>query len=292
MEHIPIQLLNSFVTFNEAKNISDAANRLGISQPGLSKQLRQLEQRLPERIFTLRGRKKSLTPFGKELHQRIKDRIGNLQREIEVARTLHTSPDLVTLRIMGRRGILDRISSKLKFPGGLLFAESSSENVLKSLLNMKADIGLTHTLADTHELVAKSLFMEEFQLVIPKRLLTKRPALGRDLFAHLLEMPCLGYGTNDEILRSVFSFYSVNSQKMKLVRATENYLSLLDMVNANLGWTILPKYLRITEKFHWTIPVPTKAVPSRQFYLIYRPEFSTLPWFKELISEIQNCFPK
>jgi DNA-binding transcriptional LysR family regulator len=290
MEDIPIQLLNSFVIFNDSKNIIEAANRLGISQPGLSKQLKQLEQQLPDRIFTIRGRKKSLTPFGKELHRRIKSRIGNLQREIEVARILHTSPNLVTLRIAARRGILDRISSKLKFTGGLIFEESSSDGVLHSLQHMKADIGITHTLMNSHELIAKPLFVEQFQLVIPKTLCANRPEIGSELCSQLLELPCLGYGVRDKILETVFWFYSVSPEKLRIVRATENYLSLLDMVEANLGWTILPKYLRITEKSHWTIPLPASAVPTRRFHLVYRAEFSRMAWFQELVSEMRACF--
>ncbi|HEY8272056.1 MAG TPA: LysR family transcriptional regulator [Pseudobdellovibrionaceae bacterium] len=61
MENIPVHLLNAFVVFNESKSIGEAAVRLQITQPALSKQLKQLEERLPNAVFTFSGRKKVLT---------------------------------------------------------------------------------------------------------------------------------------------------------------------------------------------------------------------------------------
>ncbi|MGZ3802506.1 MAG: LysR family transcriptional regulator, partial [Bdellovibrio sp.] len=141
MSTIPITLLNSFVVFNESKNIVEAAQKLGITQPALSKQLKQLEQSLSEPIFFLRGRKKMLTSFGQDLHLRLAERIGNLQEVVEHTQKVHSDSAVTTIRIAGRRGILDRISGKINTPRNLHFIESSNENIIGSILSLKADVG-------------------------------------------------------------------------------------------------------------------------------------------------------
>jgi DNA-binding transcriptional LysR family regulator len=62
------------------------------------------------------------------------------------------------------------------------------------------------------------------------------------------------------------------------------------MVLAKMGWAIIPSYLKISKKEAWTIPIPSKVLLSRQFYLIYRSEFNSTPWFKKLIWDIHTCF--
>lgn len=283
-------LLNSFIVFNESKNIVEAANRLGITQPALSKQLREFESGLKVPVFTTQGRKKVLTPFGRMLHQQLLKRLGNVHKVIEDTQVRYQSVDHAKLNIVGRRGILDRISQKLNFKGSLFFIESSNEQIVESLQNLKAEVGITHIVPDSHELMAKPLFKEEFHLLIPKVLFSGKPILGENLFLKLKELPCLGYKPDDQIIHSVCSFYSLSALDLKIVRATENYNSIKEMVTANIGWAIIPSYLKVPAKDTWVIPIPNKVLVSRQFFLIWRAEFSSVPWFKELISEIQSCF--
>jgi DNA-binding transcriptional LysR family regulator len=292
METIPIHLLNAFVAFNESKNIVEAAMKLQITQPALSKQLKALEARLPTRVFTVSGRKKSLTPFGLDLHRRLKERIGNIQELVQETWNLHANSSHAKIKISGRRGILDRISGEIKFSGSIYFEELSNEKIIKSLLALDCEIGVVHSSPNTHELVVKPLFKEEFRLVVPKALLPKRQVFGEKLFVELQSLPCLAYRPNDEILKSVCAFNSIEVSDLKMVRATENYQSLAEMVDVKMGWAVLPTYIDISENKNWLIPLPEDACSARQFYIAYRPEFSSVKWFKELIVEIRSCFAK
>jgi len=290
METIPINLLNSFIIFNESKNLVEAANRLRITQPALTKQLQQLEKAMKEPIFTIQGRKKVLTPFGRVLQERLKERLGNIQEVVRQTRELYQTAHHTKLRIVGRRGVLDRILLKLNFDGALLFLESSNDSVIESLMNLTAEIGITHLVPNSYELMAKPLFKEEFQLVIPKSLLSIKPNLGELLFFRLKDLPCLGYKENDELINSICLFYSLEPSAIKMIRATENYSSITSMVVAKMGWAIIPSYLKISKKDTWIIPLPAKALPVRQFFVVYRSEFNSIPWFKALLLNIQSCF--
>ncbi len=289
MKKIPIHLLQAFVTFSDSKNIMEAARTLGLSQPGLSKQLKQLEEFLPGKIFTLKGRKKELTPFGQQLYKKIKDQIGSIQEVVKEAWALNASPTHATIRILGRRGILDRLSWQLKFPGTLVFSESSNDAVIHSMKAQEAELGIVHTFPNSSELIAKPLFKEEFQLVIPKKFFSRQPNLEFDLMMKLIDLPCLAYRYEDELVDSLMANYSIDKDP-QVFRVTESYPSISEMAAAQMGWAVLPSYIRFAEKNCWSLSIPAKALPSRQFYLVYRSEFKSLDWFRELLDEARQCF--
>jgi DNA-binding transcriptional LysR family regulator len=245
---------------------------------------------LPGKVFTLIGRKKELTPFGRDLHKKIRDQIGGIKEVAKEAWLLNGSSAQATIRILGRRGVLDRLSGRLKFPGTLIFSESSNIGVIDAMKASAAEMGILHTFPNSPELIAKPLFREEFQLVVPKRFLTRKPNLDAEMVEKLLDLPCLAYRPEDELTEAFLSYYSIDNQGKKVFRATESYPSIAEMAVAQMGWAVLPSFIRVADEKCWSFPVPAKALPSRQFYLAYRSEFKSLGWFKELAVEVQKCF--
>lgn len=81
-----IQRLRYFVTAAELMHISQAALRLGISQPTLSQQIRVLESELGVALFTREHRRISLTPAGEVLLDRGRAILAALRDAEEAAR--------------------------------------------------------------------------------------------------------------------------------------------------------------------------------------------------------------
>ncbi len=290
MDNIPIQLLHAFVIFNDAPNIQLAAGRLGITQPALSKQLKALEALLPHAIFSFRGRKKVLTPYGQNLHSRIKERIGNLQATIQDVTNVYADPKQAHVRISARLGILDRLAENIEFSGCLTFNETTNDQVIRDLLSREAEIGIAHSLPETHELIAKPLFKEEFQILVPKKLLRTRKHYGKSLFEELKALPCIDFKKDDVIIRTVCAANAVDSRRLTVSRITQNYARIAKLVDLGLGWAIIPAYLQVNESRTWVIKVPAEVIQLRKFYLAYRSEFSAVPWFAEVVRQIATGF--
>lgn len=290
MQNIPLHLLQAFMTFNESANITEAAQRLQITQPALSKQLRQLEDLLPSPAFTMSGKRKALTVFGRALHEQIRQQLGPLPALIEQTWQLQADSAQVQVTLAARRGLLDRLAPRLSFNGRIFFQELPNNDIVQAVLSRQAEIGLVHHMPDSSELIARPLFKEQFQLVLPKVWFPSAPTWNASLLQKLQKWPCLGYRPQDEILKSVLGLSEAQMSSLAMIRATENYASLAEMLGTQKAWAILPTYLPISNQKNWLLPVPSRVLPPRSFYIIYRTEWAAVPWFKELAGQLGPCF--
>lgn len=288
MRTIPVHLMNALVVFGDSKSVADAADKLGITQPALSKQLKALEELTEQTLFAFSGRNKVLTPVGRDLHGALAARLDGLDQIVSQTINSHAKPDRARLRIVGRRGVLDRISQGIEFPGFIEFVEGSNEQVLEELRARNSDIGVTYARPDTHELVSRPLFREKFSLVVPKRQKVIQRQFGKKLLMDLLDQPCVGFKPNDEVLARLCRAHTIDSSQLKMIRAMADYASLARMVEAGLGWSVLPSYLSLDPKETWRAPIPSDTLSLREFHLLYRKELSSVPWFKSLIQSIMQ----
>ena len=88
MSDIDVRLLRAAVVVAEELNISRAAFRLGISQPGLTKQIQDLEDRVGVRLFDRDTQKVEPTEAGREFVAHATKSILYRDRAVEVARSV------------------------------------------------------------------------------------------------------------------------------------------------------------------------------------------------------------
>ncbi|MBS1970740.1 MAG: LysR family transcriptional regulator [Bdellovibrionales bacterium] len=290
MTNIPLQHLQAFVVFGESVNIVTAAKTLGITQPALSKQLKALDKKMPQPLFTFSGRKKVLTPFAQDLLRELSARLNGIQSLVHQTELLHDDGQTARVRFAARRGVLDRCSDQIRFPGQIYFSEMTNEAMIEALLQRKIEIAVLHDPPSSPEIIAKKLFNENFQLVIPKSLLREKRGLGKKLFTELAILPGIAYKSQDEVLAKLCGAYEMDYQKLRIQRVTESYSSIASMVDAGMGWAALPAYLSVSNTKNWILPIPVELVTLREFYLTYRKEFHKTKWFQNLLNEIKTCF--
>lgn len=98
--HVSVELkhLRAFVAVAEELNFTRAAERLHLAQQALSTQIRQLEERVGERLLERTTRKVELTPAGDALLEHARSVLGGADRAVAAARAAAGS-EQVTLTL-------------------------------------------------------------------------------------------------------------------------------------------------------------------------------------------------
>ena len=291
MKQIPIQLLNSLYIFSQSSNLKEASQRLGLSQPGLSKQFKALEDILPQSCFSVEGKKKVLTRYGAALVQEFEARFQGFSERLTQIASEHSSADLATIRIAGRREILDRFSDQISFPGRMIFSVLTNKETAGAIITGQVDFGITWVQPDSTEIIAKPLFTERYQIVVPKSLLklTLQKKLPEE-FNKLIKLPCVTYKEDDEVFRRFFGHYKMIAEGLTIRRTTANYQNLVRMIELGIGWSIVPVHYNVSKSRNWILPISESVGISRLFYLVYRKQLRKLNWAKAAAEEIQSCF--
>jgi DNA-binding transcriptional LysR family regulator len=95
MIEIDLRLLRAAVVVAEELNISRAAFRLAISQPGLTKQIQELEHRVGVRLFDRDTQRVELTEAGRAFAAEAGKAIFHRDRAVEVARSVARGAEFV-----------------------------------------------------------------------------------------------------------------------------------------------------------------------------------------------------
>ena len=140
--------LRYFVAVAEEENVSRAAARLHVSQPGVSRQVRDLEDELGFALFARTGKSVRLTPAGKIFFAEARDLLARADAAVEKARAgLATCAKLhVGYVPSGTMEILPRALRIFRgaFPGVcVILHDLTAEEMQPLLLEKKLDLALT-----------------------------------------------------------------------------------------------------------------------------------------------------
>ena len=139
--------LRYFVAVAEAGSITRAATVVRVAQPSLSRQLRQLEEDLGERLLDRSGRRARLTPAGEVFLPLARDLVGRADRAVSLMHGL-AAPDQITLRLLApETTVADVIAPFLaRLPAAapmIDVREALPARVHEEVLSGVADLGVT-----------------------------------------------------------------------------------------------------------------------------------------------------
>jgi LysR family cyn operon transcriptional activator len=174
MVHDPVEIrhLRYFLAVAEAGSFSRAANRLGISQPGVSQQMRDLEAALRVALFQRRGKRILLTSTGlifQEHARAILHQLENLLQDLssepgQMRGSLHLGvvpilnmalvPQLLGLFAADHPGI------------SLIVEEISSTEIETALEEGRMDVGLGFLTRHSPNLRYERLCTDQFALIV------------------------------------------------------------------------------------------------------------------------------
>lgn len=234
--------MRAFFAIVEEGNISHAAQRLGIAQPALSRQMKRLEEKLEVKLFERGSRRIRLTEAGRVLYDRVENILGMVDgtvREItEIGTGSKGSIRIGTITTSGAMILPELISEYHKSYPNVTFEiwESEGARILELLDSHIIEIAITRTQVDN--LSYELLVLPNEPLVM---VMNKNSSCGESddvvKFTELKNQPLI-------IPLRWKSNFEANCRKAefepKIICVTDSIVQGLLMAKMNLGTAMIP----------------------------------------------------
>ncbi|WP_099158286.1 LysR family transcriptional regulator [Virgibacillus ndiopensis] len=270
------RILQTFVLAAEYENFRMVAEKLYITQPAVTFQIRQLEKELGDKLFVKNGRHIRLTEFGRLFHKEAKEIMAQYEKSLtqlnRYQQGFHKTIRIAISPLMAET-ILPSILARYtkKFPNVELSIQVLESNKISNAVeNGEVDIGLSSLSGFS---TVKSLkFHEE-----PVSLVCSHDGYdsetGPIIDAHnLLERNIIFtdnhptyWGTIKEQLKTSLLTY-------KLMKVNQSHITKR-FVLEGIGVSFLPKSIinrEILEGSLLEVPVPFLTLPTASMYILYK----------------------
>jgi DNA-binding transcriptional LysR family regulator len=240
-----ISQITAFLAVAEHQSFSLAAARLHITQPAVSKRIRQLEENMKTTLFDRIGKKSILTPSGLALMPHAE----RILLEIKTYKTglLHehdTPSGTLSLATSHHVGLhrLPQILRDFKIEYSEVDLDlhfMDSEDACVAIANHELELAIV-TLPEfaDERLNLEPVWIDVLQIVLaPDHPLSNLSEISSD---QLLEYPAILPSAGTFTRKIINNYFATNKDSMKIILET-NYLETIKvMVSANLGWSMLP----------------------------------------------------
>jgi LysR family transcriptional regulator, nitrogen assimilation regulatory protein len=165
--HDKDRLLRTFLLVAQGGSLQKAADKLGLSQPAVSKQISALESFLECALFTRHGRGMALTPPGQRLAQSVAEQFALLDAALDTARSAADAVRYVRIASVNTLAayLLPPVVAALRqaHPGLVVRLDTaSSPDVVDQVVRGQADLGMVYDLAvNTDAVQVQRLYHEE-----------------------------------------------------------------------------------------------------------------------------------
>lgn len=238
--------LRCFVAVAEELNFRRAAERLHITQPPLSRQIRLLEETIGMVLLERNNRQVSLTPAGKSFFQSATDMLSRSEQAVLNARQAERgNSGSIALGFVPSAGlgILPKIvaASLIKMPDLILTSfELMHYEIIEGQRTGRVDLGLTRSKADRSEWEKILAVSEPLVLAVP----TSHPLAQQETVKiedldnanFIAHSPERG-GIITTTQASIFSAYGINPN---IVHEASHAHTTIALVNGNVGIGMVP----------------------------------------------------
>lgn len=302
MSYVPLSGLSLrdieyVVAVDDLRNFSRAAERCGVSQAGLSEQVRKLELLLNVTLFERTRRHVAPTPDGEKLIGMAREVLTSARKLLEVARA-YTGPlnGLLHIGLIPTLGpyYIPALLPKLRHSYdqlSLRLSEMTTENLVNALRQGELDLAIMSPTSMTTHFEQSLLFEEPFLAVFPhdhelaqKKIITFKDLAQPDLL--LLED---GHCLREQALSICPANFRPQDQRL----ATSLEM-LWHMIAAGEGFSLIPR-LALEHRAELQKLVTVRPVQSteakRAISLMWRPSDPRADSFKELASFLRAQTP-
>lgn len=271
---VELRHLRYLVAVADATTFSGAAQRVGVAQPALTRQLRELERELGAPLFVTGARRATLTPAGEAAVQaarQVREKIGDAVERVRLAQrglagrcVICVSKGPMLVRLPARLAQLARV----RCPAVTIeFLEGEFNQMWNAVADSVADIGLGQAPALTypslHSETQARLIVNTALLVADHPLARRRSIKLKSLHGYSFvwvdtpDNQSTAYAmARDEVAR--------RGQPAQAMRAVESTNALTAIVQATDAWSVIPDSLSHSLPLGLVgIPIEDLAMPVR-----------------------------
>ncbi|MGO2564611.1 MAG: LysR substrate-binding domain-containing protein [Brochothrix thermosphacta] len=286
--------LHYFLTLCEELHFSEAAFKIGISQPTLSQQIRVLEGEVGVPLFDRLGKKTVQTEAGLILQRyaikAIKE-LENAQTAIDDLKDAYSG----TLRVAVLPSDLDYHLTELlvafhrAFPSVHIEVIPSIDIPNKVLLN-EVDIGLALVEPAHSQLTARPIFKESYCLFVSKKshLATRK----KIEISELVDIPLILYPKGFYGRDLIDRWCLTQGIRVEPIMAPGSSTAIFQLIEAGVGASIQPHKLIEAFEDKDMIAIPIEDAPQRSLAIIYRNDRYLSKAAQRFITELTDYFQK
>ena len=243
MRGLNLDQLRTFATVVEQKSFSAAAARLGVTQPAVSLQVRQLEKRFGVKLVERVGRRAAPTAAGADLLTHARDVEAALAAASE-AMAPHVAGAAGRVRLgTGATACIYLLPPLLRdlrrrFPAlEIVVSTGNTPDMLRAIDENRIDVALVTLPAAGRMLDVRPVLDDEFVVVAPRG--TKLP---REMTAaELAKLPLVQYEPGANTRRVVDDWALRAGRPLKAVMELGSVEAMKELVGAGLGCSVLPR---------------------------------------------------
>ncbi len=271
---IDLRHLRYFLTVADELNFRKAATRLCISQPGLSRQIQQMEDLYKVKLFDRTKRSVKLSPAGKFLQQesqKIFDRLEQVKDKIKDISEGNEGHLKIGFLGSAAQKFVPDLLIKLSMHHPLLstsLEEMSNKAQLDALLKQRLDIGFVRVPNLPAGIQGHLIFRDTFSVVLPPGFSHMPMPLN---LSDLKEMPFVFFSSEDSphYYDLIMSICTDNGFTPKVLHRSVNALSIFKLVEAGLGIAIVPTALKFGYDLNLTFVELEKVRQRTELYLVW-----------------------
>ncbi|MEC0226509.1 LysR family transcriptional regulator [Paenibacillus alba] len=240
-----LRQLEYFAAICEEMHFTRAAERLGVTQPTLSHQIKALEDEIGTPLFDRIGKKIALTAAGSVMkaHTLIifhtlssaKDQINEIQGGSHGTLALGSLPGELNYLISSQLAAFNQQFPKVKIK------ISAAEDVIDKVLKNELDLAITIHPVDDDRLEQNQLYTEQFYVLAAKE--HDLAKLDQIDFKEIGQHPVIMFPTNHRCRQLIDATCSTSGFHLEPFIETNTIDSIFSLVRSGVGVSILSKSL-------------------------------------------------
>lgn len=288
-----LRKLKYFVILSEEMNFRKAAERLFITQPTLSQQIKQLEIEVGLNLFNREKNQITLTAEGKMLVASAYHIIKETESlQIKLNDYHHLLQDEIKIGVTGTNLVLNPIENFAKqYPKTKIsLLEKSFRSLCQKINEEEISFGICyHYEMKDFELARKIIGQDIFHCILP---INHPLAYNNSLsITDLTDYPLILAQESLTIRKSLQHYENQTNTKLMPQYEMPNYTSCLTLVEKGLGVSILPLSFLTSHPLSNFVHLPlADFTESRNISVIYRRDHAFTPSEEQFLDCVMQCF--